>query len=54
MNSVVTKDNSVATENGKTMRQCACDKIFYVATDISTKDKTKANFTSQHNIQSQQ
>ena len=33
-------------ENGKTMRQCACDKVFYVATNISTKDKTKAYFMS--------
>ena len=46
MNSVATKDNSIATENGKTMKQCACDKVFYVATDISTKDKTKADFMS--------
>ena len=36
----------VTTENGKTMKQCACDKVFYVATDISTKDKTKADFIS--------
>ena len=61
MNSVVTKDNSIVTENGKTMRQCVCDKVFYVTIDISTKDKTKANFMSRqkktmsrHNIQSQQ
>ena len=61
MNSVATKDNSVATENGKTMTQCACDKVFYVTTDISTKEKTKADFISrqkktmsQQNIQSQQ
>ena len=61
MNSVATKDNSAVTENGKTMRQCACDKVFYVAKDISTKEKTKADFISrqkktmsQHNIQSQQ
>ena len=47
MNSVVTKDNSVMTENGKTMKQCASDKVFYVATDISTKDKTNADFMSQ-------
>ena len=33
-------------ENGKTMRQCAYDKVFYVATDITTKDKTKADFMS--------
>ena len=46
MNSVATKDNSVATENGKTMKQCACDKVFYVVTDISTKDKTKVDFMS--------
>ena len=44
MNSVATKDNSVATENGKTMQQWACDKVFYVATNISTKDKTNADF----------
>ena len=57
----MTKDNSIATENGKTMEQCACDKVFYVAIGISTKDKTKADFVSrqkktmsQHNIQSQQ
>ena len=46
MNSVATKDNSATTENGKTMRQCAYDKVFYVATDISTKDKIKADFMS--------
>ena len=46
MNCVATKDNSIATGNGKTMRQCACDKVFYVATDISTKNKTKADFMS--------
>ena len=46
MNSVATKDNSVATENGKTMKQCAYDKFFYVTTNISTKDKTKADFLS--------
>ena len=46
MNSVAIKDNYVAIENGKTMQQCACDKVFYVATDISTKDKTKADFMS--------
>ena len=46
MNSVATKDNSIATENGKTMEQCACDKVFYVAKKISTKDKTRADFMS--------
>ena len=58
MNSVVIKDNFVTTENGKTMKQCPCNKVFYVATDISTKDKTKADFMSRqkknislHNIQ---
>ena len=54
MNSIATKDNSVVTENGKTMKQCACDKVFYVAIDISTKDKTKVDFMSRHKIQSQQ
>ena len=61
MNFVVTKDNFIVTENDKTMKQCACDKVFYVATDISTKDKTKTDFIprqkktmSRHNIQSQQ
>ena len=46
MNSVATKDNYIATGNGKSMRQCTYNKAFYVATDISTKDKTKANFMS--------
>ena len=46
MNSVATKDNFVVTENGKTMKQCAYDKVLYVAIDISTKDKTKADFMS--------
>ena len=32
MNSVVTKDNSVAIENGKDMTQISYDKCFYVAT----------------------
>ena len=47
MNFAATKDNYVATRNEKTMRQCAYNKVFYVATDISTKDKTKADFMSQ-------
>ena len=46
MNSVATKENFIAIENGKTMKQYACDKVFYVATYISTKDKTKADFMS--------
>ena len=53
--------NLTRQEKGKIMKQCACHKVFYVATDISTKDKTKENFMSQHkktisrhNIQSQQ
>ena len=54
MNCVATKDNSVTIGNGKTMRQCAWDKVFYVETNISTKNKTKADFMSRHNIQSQQ
>ena len=61
MNFVTTKDNCIVTENGKTMKQCACDKVFYIEIDISTKDKTKADFMSRqkktmsrHNIQGQQ
>ena len=46
MNSIAIKDIFVTVENGKTMKQCAYDKVFYVATDISTKDKTKADFMS--------
>ena len=45
MNYIATKDNYVAIENGKTMKQCACDKVLYVVTNISTKDKTKADKT---------
>ena len=59
MNFVLKKDNSVVIENGKTIKQCACNKFFYVAIDISTKDKTKEDFMSRqiktmsrHNIQS--
>ena len=32
------------------MRQCAYDKFFYVASNISTKDKTKVDFMSQQRI----
>ena len=49
MNFVATKDNFVLTENRKTMKQCVCNKVFYVATAISTKDKTKEDFMSQQN-----
>ena len=46
MNSVSTKDNSITIKMAKKMKQCACDKVFYIATDISTKDKAKADFMS--------
>ena len=46
MNSAAIKDNSIAIENGKTMKQCAYDKVFYVAINISTKDTTNADFVT--------
>ena len=48
-------------QNNDKSRQCACNKVFHVATDISVSDKTKADFMLrqkktmlQHNIQRQQ
>ena len=38
--------NFIAIENGKTMKQFVYNKVFYVATVISIKDKTKADFMS--------
>ena len=46
MNSIVTKDNSVAIENGRVITQVSCDKCFYVVTKFSACDQLKAGFLS--------
>ena len=47
MNSVVTKDSRVTTENGKNTTQVSRDKCFYVATKFSAWSQLKEEFLSQ-------
>ena len=47
MNSIMTKDSSVATENGKNTTQVSCGKCFYVATKFSAWSHLKEEFLSQ-------
>ena len=46
MNSIATKDISVAIENGKDITQVSYDMCFYVATRFSTWDWLKEEFMS--------
>ena len=49
MNSIVTKEISVAAENCKTLRQVktmCMQQSYYVVTNISTYDKTKVDYMS--------
>ena len=46
MNSIATKDDSIATEYGKVIIQVSYDKCFYVTTKFSVEDQLKEGFLS--------